>query len=57
VPVQKPASCDSCRISLPSSAVDSLRAGDPNSAFLKSIGLTVGAWLSLGLVSYFLGKD
>jgi hypothetical protein len=57
VPFEKPAGCDGCRISLPSSSVDSVRTGDPTSAFLKNIALTVGGWLSLGLVSYFLGKD
>jgi hypothetical protein len=57
VPFQKPSDCSSCRISLPSSAVDSLRAGNPTAAFLKSIGLTLVSWLTLGSVSFALGKD
>jgi hypothetical protein len=57
VPFQKPADCDSCRISLPRSTVDSLRAGDPTAAFLKSIGLTLASWLTLGLLAYGLGGD
>jgi hypothetical protein len=57
VPFQRPSDCDSCRISLPSLAIDSLRTGDPTSAFLKNIGLTLGSWLTLGLVSFALGKD
>ena len=55
VPFQKPADCDSCRISLPSATVDSLRAGDPTAAFLKSVGLAIGTWLALGLLTYGLG--
>ena len=57
VPFQKPADCDSCRISLPSSAVDSLRAGDPTAAFLKSVGLTLGTWLTVGVLAYSMGQD
>jgi hypothetical protein len=53
VPFQQRANCDSCRISLPSSTVDSLRAGDPTAAFLKSVGLTLGSWLTLGLLYGF----
>jgi hypothetical protein len=57
VPFQKPTECDSCRISLPSSAVDSLRAGNPTAAFLKSVGLTLSTWLALGLLTYGVGGD
>ena len=57
VPFQKPTDCDSCRISLPSSSVDSLRAGNPTAAFLKSVGLTLGTWLALGLLTYGVGGD
>jgi hypothetical protein len=57
VPFQKPSDCGGCRISLPSSAVDSLRAGNPTAAFLKNIGLTLVSWFTLGLVSFALGKD
>jgi hypothetical protein len=57
VPFQKPADCDSCRISLPSSTVDSLRAGNPTAGFLKSVALTLGAWLTLGLLTYGVSGD
>ena len=57
VPFQKPRECDSCRVSLPSSTIDSLRAGNPTAAFLKSIGLTLGIWLTIGLLTYGAGGD
>ena len=57
VPFQKPADCDSCRISLPSSTVDSLRAGNPTAGFLKSVALTLGTLLALGLLTYGVGGD
>jgi hypothetical protein len=57
VPFQKPADCDSCRISLPRSAVDSIRAGNPTAAFLKSVGLTLGSWLTLGLLYGIRGPE
>jgi hypothetical protein len=55
VPFRKPTDCDSCRISLPRSSIDSLRAGNPTAAFLKSVGLTLGTWLALGLLTYGVG--
>jgi hypothetical protein len=57
VPFQKPTDCDSCRISVPSSSIVSLRAGNPTAAFLKSVGLTLGTWLALGLLTYGVGGD
>jgi len=57
VPFQKPTDCDSCRISLPSSTVDSLKAGNPTAGFLKSVALTLGTWLALGLLTYGVGGD
>jgi hypothetical protein len=57
VPFQKPVDCDSCRISLPSSTLDSRRDGNPTAAFLKSVGLTLGTWLALGLLTYGVGGD
>ncbi len=57
VPFQKPTDCDSCRISLPSSTVDSLRAGNPTAGFLKSVALTLGTWLALGFLTYGVGGD
>jgi hypothetical protein len=57
VPFQRPADCDSCRISLPRSTVDSIRAGDPTAAFLKSVGLALGSWLALGLLYAIRGPE
>jgi hypothetical protein len=57
VPFQKPPDCDSCRVSLPISTVDSLRAGNPTAAFLKSVALTLGTWFTLGLLTYGVGGD
>jgi hypothetical protein len=57
VPFQKPRECDSCRIGFPTTSVDSLRAGNPTAAFLKSIALTLGSWLALGLLTYGVGGD
>jgi len=55
VPYQKPTDCDSCKVSLPSSTVDSLRAGNPTAGFLKSVALTLGTLLALGLLTYGVG--
>lgn len=55
VPIQKPADCESCRISVPSASIDSLSAGNPTAAFFKSIGLALVSWLTLGLAAYRLG--
>ena len=55
--LQDHATCKSCRISLRRATVDSIRAGNPTAGFLKSIGLTLGAWLTIGLSAYALGRD
>jgi hypothetical protein len=45
VPYVQPPECDSCRVSLPSSSVDSLRAGNPSGGFWKTTGLVIGGML------------
>jgi len=37
VPFIRPATCDSCRVSLPRTEVDSIRLGDPDKAVLESL--------------------
>lgn len=49
VPHTKPPECDSCRISVPRTAVDSVRVGDPDGAVL---GTVVGV-LVIGGLGYF----
>ena len=44
-------SCDSCRVALPLTAVDSVRLGHPERGFWKTVGLTLGGAAVLGLVS------
>jgi len=55
IPFTKLRSCDRCRVSFPRATVDSLRAGNPTAAFLKTVGLTIGTWLALAIVAYPLG--
>jgi hypothetical protein len=42
IPFQKPVDCDSCRLSVPRSRVDSLRLGNPTAGFWKTVALVVG---------------
>jgi hypothetical protein len=42
VPFTQPPHCDSCRVALPRSSVDSLRLGNPTAGFWKSVGLGMG---------------
>jgi hypothetical protein len=39
IPFFRPIECDSCRMTLPRSSVDSVRLGSPVAGFLKSVGL------------------
>ena len=55
VPFRKPASCDSCRVSIPRAAVDSLRTGNPTAAFIKTVALTITTWITLAVGGYALG--
>lgn len=57
VPYVQPPDCDSCRVSVARSTVDSLRAGNPTAAFLKSIALTLGTWFAVGILTYGVGGD
>ena len=38
----EPVTCDSCRVTVPRSSVDSIRLGNPTAAFWKTFGLVVG---------------
>src|SRR5215469_12482622 len=50
VPHTKPPDCDSCRITVPRTAVDSIRAGDPDGAFVANVvGVVV-----IGGLGYFM---
>jgi hypothetical protein len=42
IPFHKSADCDSCRLTMPRSQVDSLRLGNPTAGFWKTVGLVVG---------------
>ena len=44
LPFIAPLDCDSCRTTLPLSAVDSLRFGDPPGGFLDMIAVVLGVW-------------
>jgi hypothetical protein len=50
VPFVQPPECDSCRVSLPSSSVDSLRAGNPSGGFWKTTGLVLGGIVVLAVI-------
>jgi hypothetical protein len=42
VPYVRALDCDSCRRALPLDRVDSMRVGNPEAGFLKTLGLVVG---------------
>jgi hypothetical protein len=48
VPFQLPADCDSCRVSLPLSSIDSLRMGNMERGAYRSIGVAVLGMTALG---------
>jgi hypothetical protein len=50
VPFQKPPECDSCRVSMPSASVDSLKTGNPGAGFWKTTGLVVGGMFVLAAI-------
>src|SRR5688572_23554043 len=50
VPYIRPPDCDSCRVTIPASTVDSIRAGNPTAGFWKTVGLTLGGLLVAALV-------
>lgn len=43
--------CDSCRLSVPRARVDSLRLGDPEAGFWKTVGLVIGLPLLFVIIS------
>lgn len=42
IPFARPINCDSCRTALPRAAVDSIRFGNPEGGFWKTMGLVIG---------------
>jgi len=50
IPFFQPLSCDTCRVSLPRPAVDSVRLGNPVAGFWKSVGLIGAGMVGLGVV-------
>jgi hypothetical protein len=54
VPFQKHPSCDSCRIAMARSEVDSLRLGDPESAGIASWAVPIG--IVFGVVSIWVAR-
>ena len=51
IPFQRPLDCDSCRVAVSRATVDSLRLGDPEAAFWKSVGLGLGSILAIGALA------
>jgi hypothetical protein len=51
VPYLQPSDCDSCRVSIGASEVDSVRVGNPPAGFWRSFALVLGG----GLVLTFVG--
>lgn len=43
--------CDSCRVSVPRTAVDSVRLGSPTKGFWRGVGLGLGAAALLAVVA------
>ena len=50
VPYLQRPDCDSCRVSLPRTEVDSLRAGNPTAGLWKTVGLTIVGMLAVVVV-------
>jgi hypothetical protein len=44
IPFFRPIECDSCRMTLPRSSVDSVRLGSPMAGFWKSVGLVMAVF-------------
>ena len=47
IPYLRPVTCDSCRVALPRSSVDSLRLGDPVGGFWQTVGIVVAIPLAI----------
>lgn len=46
IPFQRPLGCDSCRVSIPRAAVDSMRVSTPPAGFWKTLAITLGGGLA-----------
>ena len=51
VPYLQRTDCDSCRVSLPRTAIDSLRTGNPTAGLWKTVGLGIAGMAVVGLVA------
>ena len=51
IPYLLPPSCDSCRVALTRTAVDSVRLGHPERGFWRSVGLGLGATALLAVAA------
>jgi hypothetical protein len=55
IPFFRPITCDSCRVAVPRTAVDSIRFGNPVVGFWKSVGLAWTGVLVVGMVYCWKG--
>jgi hypothetical protein len=51
VPFLRPRDCDTCRVALPRTEVDSVRLGHPERGFWKGVGVALGAAVVLAVVA------
>ena len=51
IPYREPIDCDTCRIAVPRSTVDSIRLGSPVAGFWKTFGLVVGGLVAACLIA------
>jgi hypothetical protein len=47
IPFMRPVGCDSCRVGMPRTEIDSMRLGNPVAGFWKTVGLAVGIPLAI----------
>ncbi len=56
IPYLQPLTCDSCRIAIPRTEMDSLRTGNPGKGFWGTVGLGLLALLVVGLLTCWAGS-
>lgn len=57
VPFIQPPTCDSCRVQMALGAVDSLRVGNKERGFFRSVGLVLGIGLVMAYAFQGVGGD
>ena len=57
LPFQRPLDCDTCRSAFARQTVDSIRLGNPEAAFWKSVGLGAGILGILAILLHDVGGD